>query len=50
VRHDFVYCPGCRRYSVVHWQGELDRWECEDCLYMFPKEDEAAWTSPVTLG
>lgn len=39
MEHDFVYCPRCARYSVVHWIRRLGQWECEDCSYKLPKEE-----------
>ena len=30
MEHDFVYCPRCTRYSIVHWIRRLGQWECED--------------------
>jgi transposase-like protein len=50
MEHDFVYCPGCTRYSVVHWQRELNQWQCEDCSYRFRSEEAATWTTPATLA
>jgi ribosomal protein L37AE/L43A len=50
VEHDFVYCPGCARYAVVHWRSETGQWECEDCSYEFGKGEDAAWTTPATLA
>ncbi len=50
MRHDFVYCPQCTRYSVVHWQREIDRWQCEDCSYQFPGGEESSWTTPAALA
>ncbi len=38
MEHDFVYCPRCTRYSIVHWVWGLGQWECEDCLYKLPKD------------
>ncbi len=39
MRHDFLYCPSCTRYSVFHWVRGNGQWECEDCLYKQPKEE-----------
>ena len=50
MEHDFVYCPRCTRYSVVHWQRELGHWECEDCAYHFPQEEDGSWTTRATLA
>jgi transposase-like protein len=49
MERDFVYCPGCARYSIVHWHQKLGRWECEDCSKQFPTENES-WTPPATLA
>ena len=52
MEHDFVYCPRCLRYSVVHWIRGLGQWECEDCSYKLPKEEMREemmeWTTTVT--
>jgi hypothetical protein len=37
---DFVYCPGCARYSIVQFKPELMGWECEDCTYTQPMDEE----------
>jgi len=50
MEHDFVYCPRCTRYSVVHWRRERGEWQCEDCAYRFPKVEEPAWAEPATLA
>jgi ribosomal protein L37AE/L43A len=50
MEHDFVYCPGCARYSVVHWQREFGYWECEDCSAQLAKEENPSWTTPATLA
>jgi len=47
MEHDFVYCPGCRRYAVVHWRHGLGGWQCEDCSYQFPIEEHALATETV---
>ncbi len=49
MEHDFVYCPRCLRYSVVHWMSGLGHWECEDCAYKLPREEMVAWTNTATL-
>ena len=46
---DFVYCPGCGRYSVVQFKAELRGWECEDCTCTQPMDEELSWTIPETL-
>ena len=40
MTHDFLYCPRCSRYSVFHWIRGHGQWECEDCLYKPPKEEQ----------
>jgi transposase-like protein len=46
---DFMYCPGCARYSVVEFKPELRGWECEDCTYTQPMdEEETSWTTAET--
>ena len=50
MEHDFVYCPGCTRYSVVHRRGERGRWECEDCSFQFPNSERTSWTTPAALA
>jgi Zn-finger protein len=40
MTHDFLYCPRCTRYSVFHWIRRNGQWECEDCLYKPPKEEQ----------
>jgi hypothetical protein len=47
---DFVYCPGCARYSVVQFKPELMGWECEDCTYTQPMDEEPVWMASATLG
>jgi ribosomal protein L37AE/L43A len=37
MKRDFVYCPGCKRYSIVRWVRKLSQWKCEDCTYKLPK-------------
>ena len=49
MTHDFVYCPRCSRYSVVHWLRDLGRWQCEDCAYNFPVDD-VSWMAHETLA
>jgi ribosomal protein L37AE/L43A len=50
MEDDFVYCPRCRRYSIVHWCRGIGQWECEDCTYKFGKEDDPSWAVPATVG
>jgi transposase-like protein len=50
MMHDFLYCPRCARYSVVHWRRELGEWECEDCCYQFPIKEKPTWTIPTGLA
>jgi hypothetical protein len=40
MRHDFLYCPRCSRYSVFHWIRGRGQWECEDCLSKPSKEED----------
>jgi hypothetical protein len=48
---DFVYCPGCSRYSIVLWRRDAGAWECEDCSFTLPSDGEdAAWTARETLA
>lgn len=47
---DFIYCPGCARYSIVQWKRELKGWECEDCTYTQPDEEHETWMVPETLA
>lgn len=46
---DFVYCPGCARYSIVQLEPELMGWECEDCTYTQPMDEEASCMTSATL-
>jgi ribosomal protein L37AE/L43A len=39
MRHDFLYCPRCVRYSIFRWVRGQGQWECEDCSYRPPRED-----------
>jgi hypothetical protein len=39
MKHDFLYCPRCTRYSVFHWIRGRGQWECEECLYKPPQEE-----------
>ena len=48
MEHDFVYCPRCTRYSIVHWIRGLGQWECEDCSYKPPKEELVECTTSAT--
>jgi ribosomal protein L37AE/L43A len=50
MEHDFLYCPGCTRYSIVHRCAERGRWECEDCAFLFPLDGGASWTTPAALA
>ena len=50
MERDFVYCPGCTRYSIVLWKRELGGWECEDCSYTLQLEEDGAWTASETLA
>jgi len=50
MEQDFMYCPGCARYSIVHWRRELGGWECEDCSAQLPEEESGSWTTPATLA
>lgn len=50
MRRDFIYCPECSRYSIVHWRAEKGQWECEDCMHDIPGEAETSWTTPETLA
>lgn len=50
MKRDFVYCPGCTRYSIVHWRTEVGAWQCEDCSLNLPVEEDDAWTAPETLA
>jgi ribosomal protein L37AE/L43A len=48
---DFVYCPGCSRYSIVLWRRDVGAWECEDCSYSLPSDrKDRVWTAPETLA
>jgi hypothetical protein len=48
---DFVYCPGCSRYSIVLWRRDVGAWECEDCACTLPSDGEdSVWTAPETLA
>jgi hypothetical protein len=48
---DFVYCPGCSRYSIVLWRRDVGAWECEDCAHTLPSErEDAPWTARETLA
>ena len=47
---DFVYCPGCARYSIVQFKPELRGWECEDCTYTQPMDEEPVWMASATLA
>ena len=47
---DFVYCPGCARYSIVRFKPELMGWECEDCTYTQPMNEEPSWMASATPG
>ena len=48
--HDFVYCPGCARYSIVTFKPELRAWECDDCTYTQPMDEEVAQAPPGLLA
>ncbi len=50
MRHDFIYCPGCTRYSIVCWQVELSAWECEDCGGHIAPEEDRSSTMHETLA
>jgi len=47
---DFVYCPGCARYSIVTYKPELRGWECEDCTYTQPMDEESPALTPASLA
>lgn len=50
MERDFVYCPGCTRYSFVRWRRELGGWECEDCSYTLQSEEASRWTASEMLA
>jgi Zn-finger protein len=47
---DFVYCPGCARYSIVRFKPELRGWECEDCTYTQPMDEDSSEMTSGTLA
>jgi transposase-like protein len=50
MNYDFVYCPGCARYSIVTFKPELRGWECEDCTYTQPMDEELAEATHAGLA